>query len=120
MTAKQWVRVKAPGVHGMRRGAWYAVVGARSGLLIVSVNRRNVPVPTDLVEIRESEPTAWSVVQWDPGDRGAQRVAAVGYSLRYVVCPACRTRAQVGGEQPVDLTCPTCTGAFEVDWSVPC
>ena len=121
MTAKRWARVKAPGVHGLRRGAWYVVVGAgRSGMLVLNVSMRNVPIPNDLVEIRDGKPTVWSVVQWDPSDRGAERVAEVGYGFQYLVCPACRTRAQVGGEHPADLTCPACTGAFQVDWNSLC
>ncbi len=121
MSAKQWARVKAPGVYGLRRGAWYVVVGAGgSGMLVLNVNMRNVPVPNALVETRDGKPALWSVVQWDPSDRGAQRVTEVGFGLQYVVCPACRARAQVGGDQPVGLTCPECTGAFEVDWNSLC
>jgi hypothetical protein len=121
MAAKQWARIKGSGVHGLRRGAWYVVVGrGRSGMLVVNVSTRNVPVRREQVDVRDDQPVSWSVVQWDGAEPGAKRISESGFDLTYVVCPSCRGRTRLGNGQPAGLTCPECAGEFAIDWSARC
>jgi len=118
MTAKQWARVRNAGVYGLRRGAWYPVVAeGSSGMIVLNVSTRNVPVPRDLVDLSDDKPIRWTVVQWDPQERGAQRVSEIGFGLTYVVCPSCRSRARLEPPEPEVMICPECAGEFEVEWA---
>jgi hypothetical protein len=97
MTAKQWARVRNAGVYGLRRGAWYPVVAeGSSGMIVLNVSMRNVPVPRDSIDLSDDEPSCWSVVQWHPQERGAQRASEIGFGL------------------------PECAGEFQVEWSSKC
>jgi hypothetical protein len=120
MTAKKWARVKQNGAHGLRRGAWYPVVNdKKQDLVIVDVNKKNVPVSRGLVELREDPPARWSVVAWDAADRGSRRASESRYGLIYGVCPDCRSRLTL--EEGMDsATCKECGGEFEVDWDQLC
>ncbi len=121
MTAKQWARVRDAGVYGLRRGAWYAVVAeGSSGMIVLNVSMRNVPVPGDQVDFRDDEPSRWSIVQWDPSERGAQRASEIGFGLTYAVCPSCRSRARIEPSEPEVMVCPECAGEFEVEWASKC
>ncbi|UCF39636.1 MAG: hypothetical protein JSW43_07750 [Gemmatimonadota bacterium] len=120
MTAKKWARVKQNGAHGLRRGAWYPVVNDKKpDLLIVDVNKKNVPVSRGLVEVSDDAPKRWSVVAWDAADRGSRRASESRYGLVYGVCPACRARVTLE-EQADHATCSECGGEFEVDWDHLC
>jgi hypothetical protein len=120
MTAKLWARVKQSGAHGLRRGAWYPVVNDKKhDLVIVDVNKKNVPVARALVELTEDTPRRWSVVAWDAADRGSQRASESRFGLVYGVCPGCRGRLSL--EDGTDTaTCSGCGGEFEVDWDHLC
>lgn len=121
MTAKQWARVRQAGVYGLRRGAWYAVVAeSGKGMVILNVSKRNVPVPRDQVDLRDAVPDRWSVVQWDPSERGAQRASEIGFGPTYAVCPGCRARAQVEASRPRTMLCLECAGEYEVEWEPKC
>src|SRR5438552_3892763 len=51
--AKGWARVGRAGAHLLRRGAWYPVVRISSShIVVLDVNRRNVPVDRRFLEIR--------------------------------------------------------------------
>lgn len=116
-----WARVKRLGTHGLRRGAWYQVVNrSKPEMLIVDVAKRNVPVPRDAVDISDARPNTWSVVMWRDQDPGLRRVSDRGFPLTYIVCPACRGRAEVPTGEPVSMPCPSCGGDFEFDWEHPC
>lgn len=114
---KQWARVKQSGAHGLRRGAWYAVVNnAKPDLVILDVHKHNVPVPRGLVEVSDAKPSRWSVVQWQETDRGAQRVSESELGMIYAVCPACRARAPIEPDDAQAMKCPECGRRFEMDW----
>src|SRR5438034_7395123 len=86
--AKGWARVGRPGAHLLRRGAWYPVVRISSShIVVLDVNRRNVPVDRRFLEIRYHPPERWSVVRCEP--REIQRVGRL-FPLTCAVCPACR------------------------------
>ena len=120
MTAKKWARVKQDGAHGLRRGAWYPVVNDKKhDLVIVDVNKKNVPVSRILVDLTDDAPSRWSVVAWDAADRGSQRASESRFGLVYGVCPDCRARVSL--EEGTDgATCPECGGEFAVDWDHLC
>ena len=61
LQAKGWARVGKPGAHLLRRGAWYPVVRISSShIVVLDVNRRNVPVDRRFLEIRYHPPERWS------------------------------------------------------------
>jgi hypothetical protein len=120
MTAKQWARVRRTGAHGLRRGAWYAVVNdSKPTIVFLDVNRKNIPMDRTLLEFREGPPTAWSVVFRRPTEQQPQRANLLPLDLTYGVCPRCRARANVSaGAQRAP--CPSCGGEFPIDWDHPC
>ena len=118
---KRWARAKQSGAHGLRRGAWYAVVNeGNPKLAVLSVRKHNVPVPREMLEFSDEAPTQWSVVQWQETQRGARRASEANQALTYAVCPACGERAKVDPGEANELTCASCHGAFPVDWDHPC
>ncbi len=120
MTARSWARVLQAGAHGLRRGAWYPVVNVTNReLVLLDVHKANVPVPRTLVELSDHSPDAWSVVQWDGTEPGADRAGELNRGLTYAVCPHCRARAPLGQEAE-RMVCPECTRDAEVDWAHPC
>jgi hypothetical protein len=116
MGTEKWARPK-PGAHGLRRGAWYPVVNEmNSAMVVLDVQKNNVPVPRDMVVVVEEPPRQWTVVQWQESQRGAQRASERNQSLTYAVCPNCRSRNDL---QPADaprLRCQVCDGSYDVDW----
>src|SRR2546426_10196511 len=57
LQAKGWARVGKPGAHLLRRGAWYPVVRVSSShIVVLDVNRRNVPVDRRFLETRRHPP----------------------------------------------------------------
>jgi hypothetical protein len=113
LQAKGWARVHPLGAHTLRRGAWYPVVRlSSSNIVVLDVNRRNVPVDRRLLEIRYHPPERWTIVQCDP--RMLERVGRV-FPLTYAVCPACRNRQGFdSGAQA--LTCGRCHRAAGLAW----
>src|SRR5258708_14632949 len=82
-----WARVGPSGAHTLRRGAWYPVVRISStNIVVLDVNRRNVPVDRRLLEIRYHPPERWSIMRCEP--RNLQRVGRL-FPLTYAVCPTC-------------------------------
>src|SRR2546426_4311420 len=65
--AKGWARVGKSGAHLLRRGAWYPVVRISSShIVVLDVNRRNVPVDRRFLEIRYHPPERWTIVRCEP------------------------------------------------------
>src|SRR5260370_35365869 len=96
LQAKGWARVGKPGAHLLRRGAWYPVVRISSShIVVLAVNRRNVPVDRRFLEIRYHPPEPWSIVRREP--RELQRVGRL-FPLTYAVCPAGRHRPAFGSD----------------------
>ena len=105
LQAKGWARVGPSGAHTLRRGAWYPVVRiSSSNIVVLDVNRKNVPVDKRLLEIRYQPPEGWTVVQCEA--RMQQRVGRL-FPLTYAVCPSCRNR-QAFATPSTELTCERC------------
>lgn len=121
MEPKKWARVRKTGAHGLRRGAWYPVVNdARTDLVVLDVNKKNIPVPRDLLEVRDGRPALWSVVEWQTQQRGASRAAKANAGPVYAVCPSCKTRSRLEPQDAQEMVCPKCGGDFGVDWATSC
>ena len=86
--------------EGLRRGAWYRVVEEPGKpWVVLDVNRVEVRVPKETLEIRPERPKAWSVVH-EP----------------HLVCPGCHKRQHVTG-RPGEVACQECGRSYGVDWS---
>src|SRR2546427_774867 len=67
LQVKGWARVGPAGAHTLRRGAWYPVVRiSSSNIVVLDVNRHNVPVDRRLLEIRYHAPERWTIVRCEP------------------------------------------------------
>ncbi len=119
MTPKHWARVRQTGAHGLRRGAWYAVVNdSKPSIVFLDVNKKNIAVDRTLLEIREGRPEAWSVVIRRPEDV-ARRDRELDLNPTYGVCPQCRSRSNlVAGA--ARARCAYCGGEFAIDWQRTC
>ena len=116
----KWARVAKEEAHGMRRGAWYAVVGdAESMLVLLDVNRSNRPVTRSSLEFTEEKPTKWSVVQRNADEQAALRASTAELGPVYGVCPLCRARVSIVPDAS-ETRCPRCKEVSEVDWDNPC
>lgn len=107
----QWARPHPDVNRGLRRGAWYRVIGVTPDEVVLDVNRTPRPVPRAVVEIVATPPQRWSVVPRPPD---AVRVPD-GWGDRYAICPACRNRSVIKGH-PTGMRCPRCAGTFQVAW----
>ena len=113
LQARGWARVGKRGAHLLRRGAWYPVVRVSSSQIVVlDVNRRNVPVDRRFLEIRYHPPERWSLVRCEP--RELQRLGR-NFPLTYAVCPSCRHRQAFDGDVR-DLTCDRCHHPAPMAW----
>lgn len=113
LQAKGWARVGKPGAHLLRRGAWYPVVRISSShIVVLDVNRRNVPVDRRFLEIRYHPPDRWSIVRCEP--REIQRVGRI-FPLTYAVCPTCRHREAFPADAK-ELTCERCKKTALLAW----
>ncbi len=113
LQAKGWARVGPRGAHTLRRGAWYPVVRiSSSNIVVLDVNRRNVPVDKRLLEIRYHPPERWTIIQCEP--RVLQRLGRV-FPLTYAVCPVCRHRQAFDADKK-ELTCDRCHKAAGLAW----
>lgn len=120
MAPKRWARVRRAGAHGLRRGAWYAVVNdSKPTIAFLDVHKRNVAVDRTLLEFRETKPIEWSVVHRDPAEPGAKRASEANLGPIYGVCPSCRFRMNLLPETR-SLVCGRCGEEFPVDWERPC
>jgi len=120
MPARKWARVLESGAHGLRRGAWYPVVNdSKTAIVILDVNKNNVPVDRKTLELADEKPEKWSVVKWDPTKPLPRRISQQNLPLIYAVCSQCRHRAELGNAQTT-LDCKECGKTSEVDWVNTC
>jgi hypothetical protein len=70
----------------------------------LTVRGRTVTIARSLVELRDSPPSEWTVVH------------PAGSRDTYLVCPACRHRAQLPERDVATLRCPRCNVAFTIAW----
>ena len=116
----RWARVCREEAHGLRRGAWYAVVGdAESDLVLLDVNKSNRPVNRSGLVFAEEKPTKWTVVRRDPQEHAALRASTADLGPVYGVCPSCRARVAIAADAE-EAHCPRCKETSEVDWDNPC
>jgi hypothetical protein len=117
---RAWARVLPKGAHLLRRGAWYPVANDRTPqLLVLAVGKRTVPVPRDLVQVREQRPELWSIVVRAPADPNIERGTERDLGPIYAVCPICAYRTRLS-EEPGDMHCPRCDRAYAVEWDETC
>ena len=93
-----------PGRLGLRAGAWYPVVSRTPKEVQLTVRGRTVTIARSLVELRDTPPSEWTVVHPSNGRES------------YMVCPACRHRAQLPERQVDTSRCPRCNVAFTIGW----
>jgi hypothetical protein len=107
-----WARLKQDVSCGLRRGAWYRVVGLTPDDAVLQVPRRErVRVPRRFLQTLFARPRHWTVV---PRPSHADEPPDPWRS-RYAVCPACRARAAITSYS-ADMRCPKCEGLFGIAW----
>jgi len=107
-----WARLKQDVSCGLRRGAWYRVVGLTPEDAVLQVPRRErVRVPRRFLQTLFSRPRHWTVV---PRPAQAEDLPD-HWRNRYAVCPVCRARAPITG-YTVDMQCAKCNGQFGIAW----
>ena len=117
---RKWARVKRAGGHGLRRGAWYAVLSEnKSDLVMLDVNHQAVPADRALFDFTTEKPHKWSVVRLDPQKDAAELASEAGLGPLYGVCPNCAGRVNLKPED-TQLKCRVCELLFEIDWAAPC
>ena len=115
-----WARVRKTGAHGLRRGAWYKVLNdSKPTVVFLDVNRKSVVMDRTLLEFREQEPMAWSVVARSPDEPRLSRSGRGPFPATYAVCPQCRARADLD-DGIAKLHCVDCGSDYPVDWDNPC
>ncbi|MDJ0767113.1 MAG: hypothetical protein QNJ97_29335 [Myxococcota bacterium] len=120
MTSNKWARVAQDEAFGLRRGAWYPVVGdPNSSLVVLDVNKTNRPVNRTNLQFTDEKPQKWSVVRRQPEEGAAVLASSKELGPVYGVCPVCRWRVKLGPEDTQE-TCPECGETSEVDWDHPC
>jgi hypothetical protein len=113
MTAKRWARLRVDLSLPLRRGAWYRIQDLGPLETVVEVNNSPLRIPSPFLQIVETPPRQWSVVQ-----RPAGAVRMPRDWTRYAVCPSCRERVQLE-RRPSVIQCPRCNGTFAVAWDDP-
>jgi hypothetical protein len=113
LQVKGWARVGPAGAHTLRRGAWYPVVRiSSSNIVVLDVNRHNVPVDRRFLEIRYHPPERWTIVRCEP--RMIERLGRV-FPLTYAVCPSCRNRQGIES-RTMEMTCAKCHKTAAMAW----
>ncbi len=116
-----WARVWAaarPFARPMpRAGAWYPVVGEASGnRVVLQVRGKRVAVSRHLLEIRDDQPKAFTVVFRSRAYAAELRETRGAEVERiYAVCPCCAARIRVLEAQTM-ATCATCGHLDKVAW----
>ena len=112
--SRGWARVGPQGAHIMRLGAWYQVVGNSAlNLVVLDVARRNVAIPSDLLQISPHRPERFSVVPRSPSKLSGKSDDSAS---TYAVCPVSGPRVGLSGH-PASLECPSCGHRGAVDWT---
>ena len=90
---QNWARLRADYGCPLRRGAWYRVVSVSPLEAVVDVDQKPVLLPREYLEIVNTRPSRWTVVQ-EP-ERSPRLPSEM--SGRYAVCPSCRERMPLRG-----------------------
>src|SRR5437764_15237457 len=87
---KGWAGVGPPGGDTLRRGAWYLVVRiSSSNIVVLDVNRHNVPVDRRFLENRYHPPERRTMARCEP--RVMEQLVRI-VPMTYYVFPRCRLR----------------------------
>src|SRR3989441_9213355 len=83
-----------------------------SNIVVLDVNRHNVPFDRRFLEIRYHPPERWTIVRCEP--RVIERLGRI-FPLTYAVCPACRHRQGIEARTN-EMTCDRCHKAAAMAW----
>lgn len=83
-----------------------------SNIVVLDVNRHNVPVDRRFLEIRYHAPERWTIVQCEP--RVMEKLGRI-FPLTYAVCPSCRHR-QGFEARSNEMTCDKCHQKAAMAW----
>ncbi len=119
--ARLWFAAKRDdeGEAPLRNGAWYPILssGVNRAVLEVSGQRVAVPLPQDIVEMREKAPDRFTVVYRPYDAPNPARGTRADAGRRYGVCPKCATRIPFRmGIIPSRATCHKCKHEGIVAW----
>jgi hypothetical protein len=117
-----WARTYPAGAGPLRRGAWYPAIQEGNGEdneVLVDVGARRIAIHTQMVELRPTIPSGFSVVERSPADPNPARGTPDDLGHVYAVCPVSRTRVRLGTNDDV-LTCPDCGYEGVVTWGQRC
>lgn len=115
-----WARAYPAGAGPLRRGAWYpAAQEPDHDEVLVDVGIKRVAVHTQLVELRPTVPSGFSVVERSPQDPNPARGTPHDLGTVYAVCPVSRTRVRLETNDDI-LRCPDCGYEGVVTWGQPC
>jgi hypothetical protein len=109
---KQWLRLRAAVNCPLRRGAWYPVDAVTPLEAVVTVDGKPVTLPLASVELRTTQPRAWSIVR--PADGSPRRPESL--QSGYIVCPNCRNRAVLPFARVFKVRCSACKELLEIAW----
>lgn len=115
--ARVWAAAKPFARPMPRAGAWYPVLGETSGnRVVLQVRGKRVAVQKNLVEIRNDQPQAFTVVSHSRAQTAELREAhGADVERVYAVCPVCAARVKVLEAQPM-ATCEKCDHLAKVAW----
>lgn len=115
-----WARAYPSGAGPLRRGAWYpAVHDEDDNEVLIDVGIKRVAVHTQLVELRPTIPSGFSVVERSSREPNPARGTPHDLGRVYAVCPVSRTRVRLETNDDV-LTCPDCGYEGAVTWDQRC
>jgi hypothetical protein len=105
---RRWARPAGLTGFPLRRGAWYPVFSVSTEEVGIIVRGRVIIVRRSAVEVQETPPLRWSIVDIHSG-------------TSHIVCPHCADRVPVqvaAGAWLTSFTCRRCDGVFAVDMPV--
>jgi hypothetical protein len=111
LAEKQWLRLKTAVDCPLRRGGWYPIDSLSRQDAVVTVDGKPVTLSLASVEIRATEPRAWSIVRPEGWSRGPESLQS-----GYIVCPSCRNRAVLPFARVLKVRCPGCNELYEIAW----
>ncbi len=114
MPELSWARLKTDLHLGLRRGAWYRVIRATGGQVILDVDHQPVTVLCEYLEFVSVRPDRWTIVE-RPSDVAG---AAAAWGQSYGVCLHCTHREPLV-HPVVEAGCSRCRGTFLIDWPAP-
>ena len=114
MACERWARLRYDLDRGIRRGAWYRVLGTELNFVDLAVHGQKTTLTREELQFVTNRPPQWTLIVHD-----ARSLTLPGkLGKRYAVCPSCCFR-QVPTGQPKALRCDKCNNLFEIAWREP-